>query len=211
MDRITPPAADLGGILYDHVVPARSPWSRVIRAGQILRIIDLEGQQAVDFLCFDADDPGDRYSSMNTVKIQGNLYVGKGTVLYSDSGKALLTVIEDTLGRHDTVYGCCSNANNRLRYGVTTTESCYTNFSNELARHGLDRGSIVSNLNFFMQVPVLEDGGAAVAADVSVAGSFVDLRADTDVLAVLSNCPQMHNPCNGYNPTPIRVIVREPA
>ena len=211
MDQNPSAVSDLGGIVYDHTVPARSPWSRVIRAGQTLRIIDLEGQQAVDFLCFNAGDLGDRYSSMNTVKIQGNLYVGKGTVLYSDGGIPLFTVVEDTLGRHDTVYGCCSNPNNRLRYGVTTTESCYTNFSAELARHGLDRGSIVSNVNFFMQVPVVEDGGAAVAADVSVAGSFVDLRAETDVLAVLSNCPQMHNPCNGYNPTPVRVIVREPA
>jgi hypothetical protein len=130
-------------------------------------------------------------------------------VLYSDSGVQLFTLIADTLGQHDTIYGCCSNPNNRLRYGVTTTESCYTNFTMELATHGLDRSAIVSNLNFFMQVPVMADGTAGVAADVSPPGGFIDLRADTEVLAVLSNCPQMNNPCNGYNPTPIRVIVRE--
>ncbi|GAB4064135.1 DUF1989 domain-containing protein [Ancylobacter sonchi] len=204
----TPAATALDGVVYDHVVPARQPWSRVVRAGEILRIIDLEGQQAVDFLCYNAADPGDRYSSMNTIKVQGNSYVGKGTVLYSDAGVALFTVTEDTLGRHDTVYGCCSIPNNFLRYGVKTTESCYSNFLSELATHGMDRSAIVSNVNFFMQVPIRDDGSAGVAADVSPPGGFVDLRAEVDVLAVISNCPQMHNPCNAYNPTPIRVIVR---
>jgi urea carboxylase-associated protein 1 len=189
------------------VVPARQPWSRVIKRGEVLRLIDLEGQQAVDFLCYNAEDLGDRYNSMNTVKVQGNSYVGKGTVLYSDAGMPLFTVIGDTLGRHDTVYGCCSNPNNYLRYRVRTTESCYSNFLTELAKHGLDRSAIVSNVNFFMQVPINADGAAGVAADVSPPGSYVDLRAEMDVMAVLSNCPQMHNPCNGYNPTPIRVVV----
>ena len=199
--------AGLKAITYDFVVPARQPWSRVIKRGEVLRLIDLEGQQAVDFLCYNAEDLGDRYNSMNTVKVQGNSYVGKGTVLYSDAGMPLFTVIEDTLGRHDTVYGCCSNPNNYLRYRVRTTESCYSNFLTELAKHGLDRSAIVSNVNFFMQVPIEADGAAGVAADVSPPGSYVDLRAEMDVLAVLSNCPQMHNPCNGYNPTPIRVVV----
>jgi urea carboxylase-associated protein 1 len=199
--------AGLEAITYDFVVPARQPWSRVIKRGEVLRLIDLEGQQAVDFLCYNAEDLGDRYNSMNTVKVQGNSYVGKGTVLYSDAGMPLFTVIEDTLGRHDTVYGCCSNPNNYLRYRVRTTESCYSSFLTELAKHGLDRSAIVSNVNFFMQVPINADGAAGVAADVSPPGSYVDLRAEMDVLAVLSNCPQMHNPCNGYNPTPIRVVV----
>jgi len=201
--------AGLEAITYDFVVPARQPWSRVITQGEVLRLIDLEGQQAVDFLCYNAKDLGDRYNSMNTIKVQQNCYVGKGTVLYSDAGMPLFTVIEDSLGRHDTVYGCCSNPNNFLRYNVRTTESCYSNFLAELAKHGLDRSAIVSNLNFFMQVPIMPDGAAGVAADVSPPGSYVDLRAEMDVLAMLSNCPQMHNPCNAYNPTPIRVIVRD--
>lgn len=208
----TPAAAEgLDGVIYDFVIPPRQPWSHVVKAGEVLRIIDLEGQQAVDFLCYNAADPGDRYSSMNTIKVQGNSYVGKGTVLYTDAGVALFTVVEDTLGRHDTVYGCCSNANNFLRYGVKTTESCYSNFLSELGRHGMDRSAIVSNVNFFMQVPILDDGSAGIAADVSPPGGYVDLRAENDVLAVISNCPQMHNPCNAYNPTPIRVIIRTAA
>lgn len=198
-----------GEIGYDAVVPAKQPWSRVVRARETLRITDLHGQQAVDFLCYDASDPGDRYSAANTIKVQGNAYIGQGTVLYSDSGTPLLTVVADTLGRHDTIYGCCSNPNNLLRYGVHTTESCYSNFLRELATHKLDRGAIVGNVNFFMQVPVEVDGIAGIAADVSAPGSYVDLRAERDVLVVLSNCPQVHNPCNAYNPTPIRVTIYE--
>ncbi len=201
----------LDGVILDEIVPAKRPWGRLIRKGEVLRIIDLEGQQAVDFLCYDAADPSDRYSSMNTIKVQGHIYVGKGTVLYSDAGAALFTVIEDTLGRHDTIYGCCSAANNLLRYGVPGEHSCYANFQEILAQFGLGKEAIVSNVNFFMQVPVEDGGKAAIAADISPPGSFVELRADRDVLAVLSNCPQMHNPCNGYNPTPIRVIIRQAA
>ena len=173
----------------------------------MLTIRDTYGQQAVDFLCYDADNTSDRYSATNTVKVQGNVYVGKGTVLYADSGKPLLSVIEDTVGRHDTIYGCCSNPNNKLRYGVETTESCYTNFTQVLHKHGMDVTSIVPNVNWFMSVPVLGDGSAGVAEAASKPGSFVKLQAECNVLAVLSNCPQMHNPCNGFKPTPIEVRI----
>jgi urea carboxylase-associated protein 1 len=193
--------------ILDEIVPARQPWGARIAANDVLTIIDLEGQQAVDFLCYDGANPQDRYSATNTVKVQGNIFVGLGSVLYSDSGAALMTVIEDTVGRHDTVYGCCSNPNNFLRYGVHTTESCYSNFESILKRYDLDRSAIVPNVNWFMSVPVLDDGSAGVAAAALKPGSHVALRAERDVLAVLSNCPQMHNPCNGYNPTPIRVTV----
>ena len=189
------------------IVEAKQPWSGLVRKGQVLVIRDTHGQQAVDFLCYDADNTSDRYSATNTVKVQGNVYVGKGTVLYADSGKPLLKVIEDTVGKHDTIYGCCSNPNNKLRYGVKTTESCYTNFTQELQRHGMDVTSIVPNVNWFMSVPVLDDGSAGVAEAAIKQGSFVKLRAECNVLAVLSNCPQMHNPCNGYKPTPIEVWI----
>ena len=188
-------------------VDAKQPWSGLVKRGQVLTIKDTHGQQAVDFLCYDADNTSDRYSATNTVKIQGNIYVGKGTVLYADSGKPLLSVIEDTVGKHDTIYGCCSNPNNKLRYGVETTESCYTNFTQELQKHGMDVTSIVPNVNWFMSVPVLDDGSAGVAEVALKPGSFVKLRAECNVLAVLSNCPQMNNPCNGYKPTPIEIWI----
>ena len=202
------PPAD--AIVVDDIVPAGRPWGGLVRRGEILRLVDLEGQQAVDFLCFDAAETSDRYSATNTIKVQGNIYVGAGTVLYSDRGAALFTIVADTCGRHDTIYGCCSEANNYLRYGVRSTPSCYANFCEILRQFGLDECSIVANVNFFMSVPVLPCGEAGVADGVSPAGSMVELRAERDVLAVLSNCPQMHNPCNGYNPTPIRATVYRP-
>ena len=188
-------------------VDAKQPWSGLVKKNQVLTIKDTHGQQAIDFLCYDADNTSDRYSATNTVKVQGNVYVGKGTVLYADSGKPILSVIEDTVGRHDTVNGCCSNHNNKLRYGVETTESCYTNFTQELQKHGMDVTSIVPNVNWFMSVPVLDEGSAGVAEAALKTGSFVKHQAECNVLAVLSNCPQMHNPCNGYKPTPIEVWV----
>jgi uncharacterized protein YcgI (DUF1989 family) len=142
----------------------------------------------------------------NTTKVQGNIYIGHGTVLYSDRGAALFTIVADICGRHDTIYGCCSEANNFLRYGVRDTPSCNAIFCGILAGFGLDECLIVSNINFFMSVPVLPDGSGGV----SQPSSYVELRAERDVLAVLSNCPQTRNPCNGYNPTPIRVVIYKP-
>ena len=191
----------------EEVVPSKSSWSGIVKKGQRLKITDLEGQQAVDFICYNNDDRSDRYSATNTVKVQGNVYVGLGSILYSDSGTPLLEVVEDTIGRHDTVYGCCSNPNNMLRYGVETTESCYTNFEAELAKLGMGKDAIVPNVNWFMSVPVLEGGSAGVDNVVLQPNSYVTLLAKADTLAVLSNCPQMHNPCNGYNPTPVKVEI----
>jgi uncharacterized protein len=199
-----------GAVILDEIVPAGRPWGHIVRGGEILRLVDLEGQQAVDFLCFDAADRSDRYSASNTIKVQGNVYIRVGTVLYSDRGAALFTVITDTCGRHDTIYGCCSEANNLLRYGVRGTPSCYANFREILAGFGLDERSIVSNVNFFMSVPVLPDGSAGIAGGNSQPGSYVELRAERAALAVLSNCPQIHNPCNGYNPTPIEAVIYQP-
>jgi urea carboxylase-associated protein 1 len=192
----------------DEIVQAGGTWGRIIRRGEVLRIVDLHGQQAVDFLCYDAADPSDRYSATNTIKMQGNMLIGKGTVLYSDLGNPLFNVIADTCGSHDTIAGCCSEANNFLRYGVRNTPNCYANFLTILGKFGLGRNEIVANINFFMRVPVERDGRVAIVDGISKAGSYVDLRAERDALAVLSNCPQIHNPCNAFNPTPIRCLVR---
>lgn len=205
---MTEAAPPLGEIILDETVPPGRPWTHHLAKGDILRIVDLEGRQAVDFLCYDAADPTDRYSATNTIKIQGSLYVGAGTVLYSDLGNALCTVVADSCGGHDTIYGCCSEANNFLRYGVRGSHSCFANFTEALAGLGLDRTYIVSNVNFFMSVPTGADGAAKIADGHSQPGDYVDLRAERDMLAVLSNCPQMHNPCNGYRLTPVRVTVR---
>jgi len=203
------PAFDIvnGTVLHDTVVPPGRPWGRIVRKGDILRLVDLKGQQAVDFLCYNAENPAERYNAADTMKIQGNIFLGKGTALYSDMGNKLFTVTADTCGRHDTIGGCCSAESNFVRYGVKGTLNCRDNFLEILAQFGLGKKDIVANINFFMYVPVRPDGAMGIADGVSAPASYVDLKAEMDVLVVLSNCPQMHNPAAGYNPTPIRVMV----
>ena len=197
------------GILLDEVVPARRPWSHALKAGEVLRIIDLHGQQAVDALFYALPDTTERYSMQDTQLAAGAPYVNTGTVLMSNRGRALLTVVADTVGNHDTSVGCCSCESNSIRFGHETRymHSCRENFILELSKHGMTKRDIVPNVNFFMNVPILPDGEFNVTDGVSVPGNYVDVRAETDVLCVISNCPQLNNPCNGYVPTPIRLIV----
>lgn len=198
-----------GRIIEDVTIPAGGHWGRVLRPGQVLRIVDLEGRQAVDFLCYNAGDPRERYSAADTMKYASTIFLTTGHGIYSDMGRRLLTIVADTCGRHDTIGGCCSAESNELRYGVKDTPSCRQNFLRALEPFGLGKKDIVANLNWFMNVPVGPDGAMAIVDGISKAGDHVDLRAEMDVLAVISNCPQTRNPCNGFQPTPIRVIVRE--
>jgi len=200
-----------GRIIEDTIVPARAPWSAKIARGNMLRLIDLEGQQAVDFLCFNADDPLERYNAANTIKVPRNIFIGEGSVLRSTLARPMMTVTADTCGRHDTLFGCCSFEIDEVRYGKTNPECCQRNFERELARHGIGAEHIVPNVNFFMYVPVGPDGEAQIVDALSKPGDYVDLRAEMDVLAVLSNCPEELNPASGANgPTPVRAIVWSP-
>ena len=194
----------------DLVVPAGGHWSRVVRAGQTLRIVDLEGRQAVDFLCYNANDYEDRYAAADTMKINGSIFIGKGSVLYSVNCNPLFTVSEDTCGFHDTIGGCCSSALNRRRYGKPDDPNCRANFLAQLARYGMGPRDMAANVNFFMYVPVGANGAMAMGPSISKPGDFVELRAETDVLAVISNCPQMNNPVNDYKPTPVRTTIFAP-
>lgn len=180
-------------------------WSGIVKRGDRLRLTDLQGRQAVDFLCYNAADPSERYCATDTIKISGQIFIGKGSRLYSDMGNALFTVVEDSCGYHDTIGGCCSRESNRVRYGVADSPNCRDNFLRALQPHGLGKRDIVANLNFFMYVPVGPNGEMAIADGFSKPGDIVELRAEMDVLAVLSNCPQIYNPANGYRPTPILV------
>jgi uncharacterized protein len=197
-----------GSIIEDRIVPPDAHWGRVLQQGQTLRIVDLEGKQAVDFLCYNAEDPSERYNAADTMKYAGTIFLTTGHGIYSDMGRRLFTIVEDTCGRHDTIGGCCSAESNQLRYGVKDTPSCRQNFLRALATFGLGKKDIVANLNWFMNVPVGTDGAMGIVDGLSKPGDYVELRAETDVLAVLSNCPQTRNPCNGFNPSPIRVVVR---
>lgn len=199
-----------GDIRHDEIVAARAPWSGLVEKGEILRLVDLEGQQAIDFLCYSAKDAADRYHAANTIKIPGQVYLNKGSVLWSVHARKLMTIVEDTCGMHDTIFGCCSFALDEVRYGATNPECCQRNFERELAKHGLGPEAIVSNVNFFMYVPIEKDGTAGIADSLSKPGDFVDLRAEMDVLAVLSNCPEALNPATGSGPTPVRIIIYRP-
>jgi len=189
------------------IVPAGAPWSGIVSRGQVLRITDLEGQQAVDFLCYNAADPQERYHAPNTVKAAGTIFLTAGHRLYSDIARPIFTIVEDQFGGHDTIGGCCSAPSNEMLYGVKDCPGCRENFLLALSRHGLGRKDIVPNINWFMRVPVTTEGGAAIASGVSPPGCQVALRAEMDALAVISNCPQVNNPCNGYKPTPIKVEI----
>ena len=196
--------------ILDHVVPARRPWSHVVRRGEVLRIVDLRGQQAVDALFYRAGHPHERYSAQDTLRLGGRAYLGLGSRLISNEGRPMMTIVADSGGgRHDTLAGCCSCESNTVRFGHETRfmHACRENFICELARHGMGKRDIVSNVNFFMNVPVTEQGEMIVDDGISQPGNSVDLRAEMDVLCVLSNCPQMNNPCNGFDPTPIRVLI----
>jgi urea carboxylase-associated protein 1 len=192
-------------VIEDTVIAAGGHWGRVIEKGQTLRIVDLEGQQAVDFLCYNAARPEERYNAADTMKYAGAIYIGRGVSLYSGLGRKLFTVVEDTCGQHDTIGGCCSAESNELRYGVRDTPNCRDNFVRALAPFGLGVRDIVANVNWFMSVPVAADGAMAIAPGPSKPGDYVEIVAEMDALAVISNCPQIYNPASGFKPTPIRL------
>jgi urea carboxylase-associated protein 1 len=200
---------DVSSAVYDRIVAARTPWSEIVRVGQVLRIVDLEGQQAVDTLFYAAQDFGERYCAQATLAAQGSAYIDAGTRLISNRGRTMARVLHDSVGAHDTSAGACSCEANTVRFGHHTRymHACRENFVVELAKYGMTKRDIVSNINFFMNVPILPDGELAIVDGASKPGDFVDIRAEIDVLCVISNCPQVNNPCNGFNPTPIRVLI----
>jgi uncharacterized protein len=200
---------DEANAIYVHNVPAEAPWSRLLKRGQTLRIVDSEGQQAVDALLYNADDPSERYSAQDTLRTQGSAYVQLGTKLISNRDRVMATIAADTCGQHDTSAGCCSCESNAVRFGEATKyqHACRENFILELCRYGLTKRDIVANLNFFMNVPIDPKGNFTVVDGISAPGSHVDITAEMDLIFVISNCPQVNNPCNGFNPTPVRVLI----
>ncbi|MFT5533810.1 MAG: urea carboxylase-associated protein 1 [Burkholderiaceae bacterium] len=197
--------------VLDVYQPAGEPWLHAMQRGQILRIIDLEGNQAVDTIFYNAADTAERYSMTDTMQAQGGIYLSTGTVLMSNRGRPLLTIVADTCGRHDTLGGACAAESNTVRYAAQKKfmHSCRDNYLLALAHAdiGMGKRDIVPNINFFMNVPVTVEGGLTFEDGVSAPGKYVELRADADVLVLVSNCPQLNNPCNAYNPTPVRFVI----
>jgi uncharacterized protein len=195
--------------VLDVVQNPGEPWTGVVKAGQRLRIVDLEGTQAVDTLCYDAHDSANRYSAANTIRMQRALFLTTGSVLRSTEGDALATIVADTCGRHDTVGGACSAESNTCRFGHAKRymHNCRDNFLLGLSSVGMGKRDVAPNINFFMNVPVTADGHLDIVDGISDPRNYVELRADRDTLFVISNCPQLNNPCNGWNPTPVQLLV----
>ena len=196
---------------YDKTIPAGEGWMWKIKAGSTFRIVDLEGNQAVDTLFYSAADPAERYSAVDTIRNQGNIYLTTGTKLMSTSGRALLTITADTCGRHDTLGGACAAESNMVRYAIEKRHmhSCRDTFLKAISKFGgpFSKRDLTSNINFFMNVPVTPEGKLTFEDGISEAGKYVEMRAEMDVICLISNCPQLNNPCNAYNPTPVRVLI----
>ena len=197
---------------YRALIPAGEYWIHRLDRNQTLRIVDVEGNQAADTLFFNAADVADRYSAVDTIREQGNVYLGLGSKLLSTSGKVLAEIAADTVGRHDTLGGACAAESNMVRYALEkhSMHACRDSYLLALAEHeelGLTKRDLSHNINFFMNVPVTPEGGLRFADGVSGPGKYVEVRAAMDVLVLISNCPQLNNPCNAYNPTPLEVLI----
>lgn len=197
--------------LKSFTVAAGDWFVHEIRRGETVRIVDLEGNQAVDTLFYSAHDVADRYSAQDTIRAQGNIYLTTGSRLLSTGGNVLLTIVADTCGRHDTLGGACATESNQVRYAIEKKHmhACRQSFVSAIqhCNWGLEKRDITSNINFFMNVPVTPQGGLTFDDGVSAPGKYVELRAEMDVVMLVSNCPQLNNPCNGYNPTPIQILI----
>lgn len=197
--------------VYDKTVLAGDGFLHKLKKGQIIRIVDVEGNQAADTLFFDSDNVSDHYSAVATIVKQKNIYLSTGTILRAESGKELLTIVADTCGKHDTLGGSCSAQSNTVRYAHEKLDmhNCRDIYMNELSKTDgeYEKRDLAPNINFFMNVPVTPQGGLEFADGVSAPGYYVEMRAECNVTVLISNCPQLNNPCNDYNPTPIRVLV----
>jgi urea carboxylase-associated protein 1 len=198
--------------VYREIVAAGDYFMHVVKAGETVRILDLEGNQAADTLFYNANDPAERYSAMDTIREQGNVYLSAGTKLMSNEGNVLLEIVADTCGRHDTLGGACATESNTVRYALEKKcmHACRDSWMLAVAENenfGMSKRDITHNINFFMNVPVTAEGGLSFADGISAPGKYVELRAAMDVIVLVSNCPQLNNPCNGYNPTPIEILI----
>ncbi len=197
--------------IYSEIIPAGESWIHPIGKGQTFRIVDLEGNQAVDTLFYDSRDFADRYDFQNTIRAQGNVYLTTGSRLMSSGGNLLLTITADTCGRHDTLGGACATESNQVRYALDKghMHACRQSFLAALLKYegGLKKRDLPNNINFFMNVPVTPEGGLTFEDGISEAGKYVEMQAERDVLGLISNCPQLNNPCNAYNPTPVQVFI----
>lgn len=197
---------------FRETVAAGDYFLKTVKAGETFRILDLEGNQAADTLFYSAEDPSERYSAMDTIREQGNAYLSAGTRLRSNHNRVMLDIVADTCGRHDTLGGACATESNTVRYDLDKRHmhACRDSWMLAMAEHeelGLSKRDITHNINFFMNVPLTPEGGLTFEDGISAPGKYVEMKAQMDTIVLISNCPQLNNPCNGYNPTPIEILI----
>ena len=198
--------------IYREVIDAGDYYIGIVKAGETFRILDLEGNQAADTLFFNANSPAERYSAVDTIREQGNVYLTTGSQLRSNDNNIMLEIVADTCGRHDTLGGACATESNTVRYELDKRcmHACRDSWMLAIAEnpeYGVSKRDISHNINFFMNVPITPEGGLTFEDGISAPGKYVELRALMDVVVLISNCPQLNNPCNGYNPTPVEYLV----
>ena len=198
--------------IYREVIDAGDYYIGIVKAGETFRILDLEGNQAADTLFFNANSPAERYSAVDTIREQGNVYLTTGSQLRSNDNNIMLEIVADTCGRHDTLGGACATESNTVRYDLDKRcmHACRDSWMLAIAEnpeYGVSKRDISHNINFFMNVPITPEGGLTFEDGISAPGKYVELRALMDVVVLISNCPQLNNPCNGYNPTPVEYLV----
>jgi len=197
---------------YRENVKAGDYFIKVVKKGQTFRILDIEGNQAADTLFYNAQNPSERYSAMDTIREQGNIYLTTGSKLLSNENNQMLEIVADTCGRHDTIGGACATESNTVRYALEKKcmHACRDSWMLAVAEHeefGISKRDITHNINFFMNVPATKEGGLTFEDGISAPGKYVEMKAHMDTIVLISNCPQLNNPCNGYNPTPVEVLI----
>jgi uncharacterized protein YcgI (DUF1989 family) len=201
--------AMMSRVIRRETVAPGGHFAAELKRHQVLRIIDREGQQVADLVCFRLGALHEKLSVMNTISLNRQVFPRIGYLLFSDEATPLLTIIDDTCGVHDMLAGACSRFTNERRYGVKDTRNCRDNLAEALKPWGIGDKDVPFNMNVFMNCPIGPDGSWSIQAPKSKAGDHIDFRAETDVLVAFSNCPQIHNACNAFRLKPLEAVIYE--
>ena len=181
------------------------------RAGELITIVDLEGEQAGDFVAFTASDPAEWLSPVHAREALRTIFVRQGDILVSNRRRAVLEIVRDDVGVHDATIPACDPTRCAVEFGVPGHRNCLENLWEPVRGHGVDIDAMPEPLNLFQNTPVVDDGRIGLTDPVSRPGQRIVLRALVDLFGALSPCPQDIIPGNGLRPTPMRVVVADMA
>jgi urea carboxylase-associated protein 2 len=204
-------------VLWEELLPGAATWSHVLKRGTALRVTDIEGGANVGAILLNSENPTERFNLPDTLKAQHTALLTAGHVLYSDMGRILCSITHDSLGWHDPIAGCSNAALVTRKYGEASYQECrndwhqnaHDSFLIELAKYGLGARDLMANVNFFSKVRVGNDGSLAFVPGHSAAGSFVELRAEMNVLVILNTCRHPMDPNPAYAPKPVQLRVKQ--